>query len=75
MIETASDNVFSKTEDDWNFVYETVPTVFQKLHQDGYKIVIFTNQMGIEKGLITEEALAKKMRCFQSYVRTIRPMC
>lgn len=35
---------FPKNIDDWEWIYPTVPDKLKKYHEDGYMIVIFTNQ-------------------------------
>lgn len=41
---------FPKNADDWIFLNEKVSPIIKNLEKEGYKIVIFTNQLGIEKG-------------------------
>ncbi len=36
--------------EDWVWWHETVPKKLAELHKDGYRLIIFTNQGGIEKG-------------------------
>jgi bifunctional polynucleotide phosphatase/kinase len=36
--------------EDWVWWHETVPKKLAELHKDGYRLIIFTNQAGIEKG-------------------------
>lgn len=35
--------------EDWVWWHETVPKKLAELHKDGYRLIIFTNQGGIEK--------------------------
>jgi bifunctional polynucleotide phosphatase/kinase len=35
---------------DWKWWSDEVPTTLKRLHEDGYKLVIFSNQTGISKG-------------------------
>ncbi|CAZ79331.1 unnamed protein product [Tuber melanosporum] len=44
LITTESGNVFAKTATDWKWWSPCVPDTLRKLHDDGYIIVIFTNQ-------------------------------
>lgn len=48
LISTKSGNVFPKDVSDWKLWSAKVSPKLQQLHADGYKIVIFTNQRGIE---------------------------
>lgn len=68
LIRTKSGGVFAKDCNDWKLWDPVVPAKMQQLEKDGYKIVIFTNQMGISKGKthlsdvqIKMENLAKEM--------------
>ncbi|GBG66636.1 hypothetical protein CBR_g66772 [Chara braunii] len=35
--------------DSWSLLYPTVPQTLQKLHEDGFKLVIFTNESNIDR--------------------------
>jgi histidinol phosphatase-like enzyme len=43
----------------------------KQLNDEGYTIVIFTNQMGIEKAKITYDDLLKKFYAIYTAVRTL----
>ena len=47
LIETKSGKVFATSIDDWKIIYSEVPGKLKQLHEDGYKVIIFTNQAGI----------------------------
>lgn len=49
LIETASGRKFAKDSKDWKLMPKVVDKL-QSLHRDGYKITIFSNQLGISKG-------------------------
>jgi len=49
LIRTASGRKFAKDAADWTLWNPSVPSVVQKYHQSGYRIVIFSNQGGILK--------------------------
>eukprot|EP00299_Pterocystis_sp_00344_P009966 c4353_g1_i1.p1 GENE.c4353_g1_i1~~c4353_g1_i1.p1 ORF type:complete len:429 (-),score=98.50 c4353_g1_i1:94-1380(-) len=57
LIETASGKVFAKDSSDWKLWDSKVPLKLRELHNDGYKIVIFSNQNGVGKGKITAAAV------------------
>ena len=47
LITTVSGRVFAKDMNDWKILYPEVPAKLRKLHEDGYRIVIVSNQAGI----------------------------
>lgn len=61
LIKTVSGNVFPKNIDDWQLNYEKIPKKLKSLHENGFKIVIFTNQRGIETGKATLADIKKKV--------------
>lgn len=50
MIRTASGRQFPQGRRDWAWLVPEVPKRLKALHEDGWKIVIFTNQNGIATG-------------------------
>ncbi|RZF35075.1 hypothetical protein LSTR_LSTR009667 [Laodelphax striatellus] len=50
IILTKSGKVFPVDKDDWRLFSPVVKTELRKLHESGFKIVIFTNQAGISRG-------------------------
>jgi bifunctional polynucleotide phosphatase/kinase len=52
---------FPKNADDWVILFPQVIPTIQKLAKDKYKIVIFTNQMGIQKGHTPASDIKKKV--------------
>ncbi|XP_012288871.1 uncharacterized protein F21D5.5 isoform X2 [Orussus abietinus] len=50
LIKTMSGLVFPKDCNDWQLLYSDVPGKLKKLHAEGYKIVIFTNQGSLGLG-------------------------
>ncbi|CDW87593.1 bifunctional polynucleotide phosphatase kinase-like [Stylonychia lemnae] len=69
LIQTISQEQFAKNENDWKYMFKNVPSKLRKLHQDGFKLVIFTQQMGIQKGILTPINFAKKALNIQKDVR------
>lgn len=61
LIKTVSGNVFPKNIDDWQLNYQSIPKKLKALHENGFKIVVFTNQGGIEKGNQTTQNIKKKI--------------
>ncbi|CCX05942.1 Similar to Bifunctional polynucleotide phosphatase/kinase; acc. no. O13911 [Pyronema omphalodes CBS 100304] len=48
LIATQSGNKFAKNDADWKWWRECVPSKLKELHEEGYQIIIFTNQGGIK---------------------------
>lgn len=49
IIKTMSGKTFATNSDDWTWFDKCVPVKLKELHNDGYRVVFFTNQGGIEK--------------------------
>ncbi|XP_005096369.1 bifunctional polynucleotide phosphatase/kinase [Aplysia californica] len=60
VIKTASGRKFAIGSNDWEFWDEKVPEKLRELHKDGYRVVFFTNQAGIEKGKVTPQSFRDK---------------
>ena len=65
LIKTVSGNVFPKNIDDWQLNYERIPKKLKTLHENGFKIVVFTNQAGIESGKMLINNLKRKIAMIQ----------
>lgn len=53
---------FPKDKNDWEWHFKNVPLKLNKLYEDGYDIVIFSNQNGIKKGKQKEEDIIDKIK-------------
>ena len=53
---------FPKDADDWILLNDKVAPKIKELYNDGYKIVIFTNQAGIQKGKTRASDIKKKVQ-------------
>lgn len=60
LIVTQSGNVFPKHAGDWRIHYPEIPKKLKQLHADGYKVVFFTNQLGVARGKTKIEDLKTK---------------
>ena len=60
LIETKSGRTFPIHSDDWKFIPETLSAI-KDYYDRGYKIIIVTNQGGIESGFITETVFIRKI--------------
>mmetsp|Transcript_26977 Transcript_26977/g.38013 ORF Transcript_26977/g.38013 Transcript_26977/m.38013 type:complete len:454 (+) Transcript_26977:52-1413(+) len=61
LIATKSGRTFPTGRSDWKWLYEEIPKKLQELHKNGYKVVVFTNQGGVESGNSDPEALKGKI--------------
>ncbi|KAK6518859.1 hypothetical protein TWF281_003550 [Arthrobotrys megalospora] len=48
LIATKSGNKFAKDGEDWKWWHPTVPSKLRKMSEEGYRLVIFTNQNGLK---------------------------
>ena len=62
LIITKSGKTFPVNDDDWKILYPNIPEVLQKFQSDGYRIVIFTNQKGIQEGKQDKNGMKKKLK-------------
>jgi len=62
LIKTKSGRLHPINRGDWLWWHESVPKKLKGLHNDGYKIVIFTNQAGIAKGRTSYDTIAGKIK-------------
>ncbi|KOX79322.1 Bifunctional polynucleotide phosphatase/kinase [Melipona quadrifasciata] len=62
LIKTKSGLVFPKDCDDWQLIYPDVAKKLRKLHNHGYKIVVFTNQKSIGSGKVNPKSFKNKAR-------------
>ena len=61
LITTASGRTFPTGVNDWKFLNDKVVPKLNEIHKDGYKVVVFTNQAGIEKKKTDASTIMKKI--------------
>ncbi|ESO88114.1 hypothetical protein LOTGIDRAFT_126696 [Lottia gigantea] len=61
IIKTKSGRKFATGSKDWEFWDDSVPKKLQSLDKDGYRVVFFTNQAGIEKMKVKPEEIKDKI--------------
>jgi bifunctional polynucleotide phosphatase/kinase len=62
LITTKSGNVHAKDVHDWRIQWPEVTKELERCHNDGYKLVIFSNQKGIQKGCVDSTGFKKKIQ-------------
>jgi len=68
LVNTKSGKSFPVNENDWELWCSSVPAKLKKYQQDGYILVIFSNQNGIVKNKLTVESLKSRMEQFMKKV-------
>jgi len=63
LVKPKGKNKFPKSRKDWEWMYgiKKVPSKLKELHNDGYQVVIFSNQNGIGSGKQTLDSVAGKI--------------
>ncbi|KAL8159274.1 hypothetical protein V2J09_000811 [Rumex salicifolius] len=58
--------------DAWSLMYPTVPEKLQKLHKDGFKLVIFTNESNIDRWINKRQrAVDSKIGRLNNFIKTV----
>ncbi|EGT38438.1 hypothetical protein CAEBREN_24374 [Caenorhabditis brenneri] len=68
LIKTKSGKTFPTNCQDWQLLYENIPQELKKLHENGHKIVIFTNQKGIQVAKVDRNEFKKKIESIVSRI-------
>lgn len=61
IVKTKSGNVFPKDNDDWQLAFPQVPKRLREIADNDFKIVIFTNQMGLKTGKVQLPGFKRKI--------------
>ncbi|MES1908731.1 MAG: hypothetical protein MHM6MM_001607 [Cercozoa sp. M6MM] len=72
LVKPASGRKFAINASDWQFLVPEVPQVLGKLHNDGFRVVLITNQAGVSKGKRTVSDVKKQI---DSVARAVRKTC
>ncbi len=62
VIKTKSGNTFPKDEHDWQWWHPEVPKAFRRLHAEGVRLVIISNQLSVTKKIKPDSAEADQRR-------------
>ncbi|KAF8820012.1 polynucleotide kinase 3 phosphatase [Cardiosporidium cionae] len=68
LIQTKSGKAFPLNKLDWTLRFPSVPKKLKQLHEEGFKIVIFTNQLGISNGSVKLQDITDKLEHIQTYI-------
>ncbi|KAI9801292.1 MAG: hypothetical protein M1833_002862 [Piccolia ochrophora] len=73
LIQTASGNRHGRDEADWRWWHPSVPNTLKKLSQEGYRIVILSNQAGIslKNDPKTSKGEMKRLKAFKGKVTSV----
>ena len=66
MIETKSGKTFPTGATDWKWLFPGVPKKLKALHDEGYSVVIFSNQGGITKNQVSFKQLETKINAMMA---------
>lgn len=72
LIKTKSGNKFAKDIDDWKMFSSAIKTKINKLINDGYDLVIFSNQTGVRYGHVLLKDIKTK---FENIIRHLDVPC
>lgn len=61
LINTLSESKFATDLNDWKLAFTLIPQKLQALRDDGYSIMIISNQAGVEKGHISIDNIKDKL--------------
>jgi len=62
LIKPKTDNKFPIDSDDWQWLYPNIVSILKNIYNEGYKIVIFSNQAGIEKDKTLDKTLENDIK-------------
>ncbi|PAV56290.1 hypothetical protein WR25_15714 [Diploscapter pachys] len=61
LICTKSGYVHPKDTTDWKILFDCIPGMLKEMHKNGSKVVIFTNQKGIQVGKVDKQGFKRKI--------------
>lgn len=74
LLNPKGDHVFPKDASDWQFTFPNVTSKLRELDAEGYRIVIFTNQLGLKDSVKRETDFKWKMEAVSKRVLLIRSL-
>jgi len=68
LVKTKTGRTFATSHNDWVLLYDQVTNKLREFHSKGYKIVIFSNQLGIGKMKMPEKTVTARIEDFMKEV-------
>lgn len=75
LIKTKSGNIFPKDESDWTFLYDSIPTIIHSMIDNGYCIIIITNQYGLSNSNMKKDQWMIKLQSIFNTLNVYGMIC
>ncbi len=68
LIETLSGKIYSESSKDWKFLYDSTIQTLKNYNDQGYKIIVVSNQYGLSNGTLSSDLLTEKINHILSLI-------